>query len=80
MDRGHVIQSGTYEYLLSRDGPFAQFLMTYLLREDDDDVDDAESNNPTTKANVSEVEGLFKVCFCVVQKYTTIVRDIKHHL
>nr|KAG5688633.1 hypothetical protein BaRGS_017487 [Batillaria attramentaria] len=42
MDRGRVIQAGTYDELMSRDGPFAQYLRTYLLREDDADFDDPE--------------------------------------
>ncbi|XP_059153099.1 multidrug resistance-associated protein 1-like [Physella acuta] len=37
---GHVLQTGSYEDLLRRDGPFAQFLKNYLL--DDDEVTDPE--------------------------------------
>lgn len=41
LDQGRIIQHGSYEELLARDGPFAQFLKNYLL--DDDDFDDPES-------------------------------------
>ncbi|CAL1540697.1 unnamed protein product [Lymnaea stagnalis] len=40
LHEGRLIQSGSYEDLLSRDGPFAQFLKNYLM--DDDVVDDPE--------------------------------------
>ncbi|XP_076457523.1 multidrug resistance-associated protein 1-like isoform X2 [Babylonia areolata] len=42
MDGGHVTQAGSYEDLMSQDGPFAQYLLTYLLREVDDALDDPE--------------------------------------
>lgn len=41
LDQGRIIQHGSYDELLARDGPFAQFLKNYLL--DDDDFDDPES-------------------------------------
>ncbi|XP_048254590.1 multidrug resistance-associated protein 1-like [Haliotis rufescens] len=33
MDKGEITEVGSYEELLSHDGPFAQFLKTYLLQE-----------------------------------------------
>ena len=41
LHQGQLIQVGTYEELLSKDGPFAQYLRTYLM--EDDEVDDPES-------------------------------------
>ncbi|XP_076438353.1 ATP-binding cassette sub-family C member 3-like [Babylonia areolata] len=38
MEEGHIVQSGTYEQLLKHDGPFAQFLKTYL-RQDTHNLD-----------------------------------------
>ncbi|XP_012946646.1 multidrug resistance-associated protein 1 [Aplysia californica] len=40
LHQGKIIQKGTYEELLTKDGPFAQFLRDYLL--DDEEVDDPE--------------------------------------
>ena len=34
LHQGKVIQSGTYEELLTNDGPFAQFLRNYLLEDE----------------------------------------------
>ncbi|KAL8563678.1 hypothetical protein ACOMHN_035412 [Nucella lapillus] len=42
MDRGQVSQAGSFEALMSRDGPFAQYLKTYLLRADDEAFEDPE--------------------------------------
>lgn len=33
---GSVSEIGSYEMLMSHDGPFAQFLKTYLISQDDD--------------------------------------------
>lgn len=41
LDQGRIIQQGSYEELLTADGPFAQFLRNYLL--DEDEIDDPES-------------------------------------
>ncbi|KAH9499530.1 Multidrug resistance-associated protein 1 [Bulinus truncatus] len=43
LQQGQIIQTGTYEDLLTRDGPFAQLLKNYLLNEDIED-DDPEIN------------------------------------
>ncbi|KAK3795110.1 hypothetical protein RRG08_028311 [Elysia crispata] len=40
LHQGHLLQAGTYEELLSKDGPFAQYLRNYLM--EDDEVDDPE--------------------------------------
>ncbi|XP_055893890.1 multidrug resistance-associated protein 1-like isoform X1 [Biomphalaria glabrata] len=37
LQHGQIIQSGTYENLIARDGPFAQLLKSYLLNEDIED-------------------------------------------
>ncbi|XP_067656381.1 multidrug resistance-associated protein 1-like [Haliotis asinina] len=39
MDKGEVTEVGSYEELLDHDGPFAQFLKTYLLQETDGESD-----------------------------------------
>lgn len=38
-----ITENGTYEDLLAHDGPFAQFLQTYLTQEDEENEDDDES-------------------------------------
>ena len=40
---GRVSELGSYDELLSHDGPFAQFLKTYFTQEDDDEEEDPES-------------------------------------
>ncbi|KAL5019777.1 hypothetical protein ScPMuIL_002669 [Solemya velum] len=40
MEDGRISETGTYEELLSHDGPFAQFLKTYLTQDNDDEEDD----------------------------------------
>ncbi|GFN81567.1 canalicular multispecific organic anion transporter 1 [Plakobranchus ocellatus] len=40
LHQGQLLQAGTYEELLSKDGPFAQYLRNYLM--EDDEVDDPE--------------------------------------
>ena len=43
MKDGLVSEMGSYDELLSHNGPFAQFLKTYFLQEaQDEDVDDPE--------------------------------------
>ena len=43
IDDGHIVDIGTYDELISRDGAFAQFLKSYLEQDDEsgnEDVDD----------------------------------------
>ncbi|GFS26380.1 multidrug resistance-associated protein 1, partial [Elysia marginata] len=40
LHQGQILQVGTYEELLSKDGPFAQYLRNYLM--EDEEVDDPE--------------------------------------
>lgn len=42
---GKITEMGTYDELLSHDGPFAQFLKTYLTQENPDEEEDEESKN-----------------------------------
>ncbi|XP_059139698.1 multidrug resistance-associated protein 1-like isoform X2 [Physella acuta] len=42
MDQGQVKESGSYKELMSHDGPFAQFVKTYLLEHEEDDCNDPE--------------------------------------
>ena len=43
---------------MSRDGPFAQYLRTYLLREDQDDFDDPESKGENWEGEGGGEEGM----------------------
>lgn len=36
---GQISEIGSYDELLTHNGPFAQFLKTFLLKEDSDDSD-----------------------------------------
>lgn len=42
MDQGQITETGSYEELMNHNGPFAQFVKTYLLEHDDEDIDDPE--------------------------------------
>ena len=43
MQDGKISERGSYEELVSHDGPFAQFLKTYLTEvQDDEDYEDPE--------------------------------------
>ena len=42
LDQGRITESGSYKELMSHDGPFAQFVRTYLLEHQDEDMDDPE--------------------------------------
>ena len=37
---GRISEMGSYEELLTHDGPFAQFLKTYLTQENDDEEEE----------------------------------------
>ena len=39
---GHISETGTYEELISRNGPFANLVQTYLENDDESDVDDSD--------------------------------------
>ncbi|BFZ17594.1 hypothetical protein BsWGS_20633 [Bradybaena similaris] len=42
MDQGQITELGTYEQLMSHNGPFAAFVRTYLLEHEDEEIDDPE--------------------------------------
>ncbi|BFZ17596.1 hypothetical protein BsWGS_20635 [Bradybaena similaris] len=42
MDQGQITELGTYEQLMSHNGPFAEFVRTYLLEHEDEEIDDPE--------------------------------------
>ncbi|GFO38362.1 canalicular multispecific organic anion transporter 1 [Plakobranchus ocellatus] len=42
MDQGRITEAGSYQELMTHDGPFAQFVRTYLLEHADDEVEDPE--------------------------------------
>ncbi|RUS91376.1 hypothetical protein EGW08_000893 [Elysia chlorotica] len=42
MDQGKITEAGTYKELMTHDGPFAQFVRTYLLEHQDEDVEDPD--------------------------------------
>ena len=41
---GEISEVGSYEELLSHDGPFAQFLKTYLTQEDSDSGQESDED------------------------------------
>ncbi|KAL5016580.1 hypothetical protein ScPMuIL_006169 [Solemya velum] len=45
-----ISEMGTYEELLSHDGPFAQFLKTYLTQAKDDDDEEEEEEDPESSS------------------------------
>lgn len=45
MKDGCVSEAGSYEELLSHNGPFAQFLKTYFLQEDKNEEEDPEGKS-----------------------------------
>ncbi|CAG5129177.1 unnamed protein product, partial [Candidula unifasciata] len=42
MDQGQITELGTYEQLMNHNGPFAQFVRTYLLEHEDEEIDDPD--------------------------------------
>ncbi|KAK3802039.1 hypothetical protein RRG08_064632 [Elysia crispata] len=42
MDQGRITEAGTYEELMTHDGPFAQFVRTYLLEHQDEELEDPD--------------------------------------
>ncbi|CAG5132940.1 unnamed protein product, partial [Candidula unifasciata] len=42
MDQGQITELGTYEQLMNHNGPFAQFVKTYLLEHEDEEIDDPD--------------------------------------
>uniref|UniRef100_A0A2C9KB02 ABC-type glutathione-S-conjugate transporter n=1 Tax=Biomphalaria glabrata TaxID=6526 RepID=A0A2C9KB02_BIOGL len=42
MDQGQITESGTYQELMSHDGPFANFVRTYLMEHEDEELNDPE--------------------------------------
>ncbi|XP_048247829.1 multidrug resistance-associated protein 1-like isoform X2 [Haliotis rufescens] len=53
---GEISELGSYEELLSHDGPFAQFLKMYLTEdiEDDDDIDDEDPEILAMKSKIRQ--------------------------
>ena len=45
MDQGRITEAGTYEELMTHDGPFAQFVRTYLLEHQDEELEDPDGIN-----------------------------------
>ncbi|KAL5019773.1 hypothetical protein ScPMuIL_002665 [Solemya velum] len=56
MEDGRISEMGTYEELLSHDGPFAQFLKTYLTQAKDDDEEDDEEDPEIQKIRTQILE------------------------
>ncbi|XP_033725081.1 multidrug resistance-associated protein 1-like [Pecten maximus] len=50
MDGGQISEIGTYEELLQHNGPFAHFLQTFLLHDDDKDEEDVKETDTGTGA------------------------------
>ncbi len=48
IDQGQISEIGSYDELLSHNGPFAQFLKTFLLKEESDE---SEEEDPESKWN-----------------------------
>ena len=44
MTQGEISDYGSYEELMSRDGVFAQFLKSYLLKEESEEEDEDEES------------------------------------
>ena len=66
MKDGLVSEMGSYDELLSHNGPFAQFLKTYFLQEaQDEDVDDPEGLCGVSVCGVSVCVCVVSVCVCV---------------
>ncbi|GFR90425.1 multidrug resistance-associated protein 1 [Elysia marginata] len=42
MDQGRITEAGSYQELMTHDGPFAQFVRTYLLEHQNDEVEDPD--------------------------------------
>ncbi|RUS82077.1 hypothetical protein EGW08_010154, partial [Elysia chlorotica] len=42
MDQGRITEAGTYEELMTHNGPFAQFVRTYLLEHEDEEDEDPD--------------------------------------
>ncbi|XP_012941583.2 canalicular multispecific organic anion transporter 2 [Aplysia californica] len=42
MDQGRITESGSYQQLMNHDGPFAEFVKTYLVEHADDEINDEE--------------------------------------
>lgn len=43
LDNGTISEIGTYDELMTHNGPFAQFLLQYLTQEPAEGLDDPES-------------------------------------
>ncbi|XP_046571958.1 LOW QUALITY PROTEIN: multidrug resistance-associated protein 1-like [Haliotis rubra] len=59
MDKGEITEVGSYEELLGHDGPFAQFLKTYLLQETD--AQDDEKLDQIKTGMLERVESLASI-------------------
>ena len=46
---GYISEMGSYEELLSHDGPFAQFLKAYLIEKAETEEDEDEEEDPESK-------------------------------
>ena len=76
LTNGEISESGTYEDLVEHDGPFAQFLQTYLTQQndDDDDEDDDESKGSTTNNNPNWFLCLQIIIYIYIYIYIRVVQ------
>ncbi len=49
IDQGQISEIGSYDELLSHNGPFAQFLKTFLLKEESDESEDEDPESKWKK-------------------------------
>ena len=62
---GEISEMGSYEELLSHDGPFAQFLKTYLTQEDSDSGQESDEDGTVVSSCVSPIQKAI-VSFCYI--------------
>ncbi|KAL5009766.1 hypothetical protein ScPMuIL_012071 [Solemya velum] len=56
LSNGIITESGSYEQLMNHDGPFAQFLRTYLLQ-----AEDSDSDNEAHELKVNMIQRLHSI-------------------
>ena len=56
---GQISEVGTYDELLNRNGPFANFLKTYFLKAEDGENSDQEDNEGEKPNKIVFISGVF---------------------